>query len=302
MERLNLPAMVREMAELVQPSISKKVSLHLDLARNVPSIEADRGQVQQVFTNLVLNAAEAIGGHAGVVTVRAGVQPMDEAFRRANPEAADHPAGTYVFLEVHDTGCGMDDDTRSRIFDPFFSTKFTGRGLGLAAVAGIVRGHKGAIMVRSAPGKGSTFTVLFPAVAGPAEQRPCAGVILLVDDEPMAREMVKRALERHGYTVMAAESGPSAIDLLKTHGGEIGIVILDLSKPHMSGEEVLPELRKIRPDIKILISSGHSEDETRKAFRNLRVTGFVQKPYTAKGIAEQVRLALESAGGQGVGK
>jgi PAS domain S-box-containing protein len=301
-EPLQLAAAIPEMVGLVQPSISKKIALHLGLDPDVPYIEADRGQIQQVFMNLVLNAAEAIGSHDGLIVVSAGRQVVDDAYLRLNPEAADLPPGPYVFLEVRDTGCGMDGATKGRIFDPFFSTKFLGRGLGLAAVAGIVRGHKGAIVVRSTPGKGSSFTVLFPPAADPVEQSQVAasrrtlegsGVVLVVDDEHIVREMAKRALERYGYTVLLADSGMAAIDLFKRHPAEIAMVILDLSMPNMSGEEVLPELKKIRPAAKVIISSGYSEAETMNLFAGQQVAGFIQKPYTAMGIAEKVKRAME---------
>jgi PAS domain S-box-containing protein len=300
-EALNLSALIPEMAGLVRPSISKKIALHLDLEEDLPSVEADRGQLQQVFMNLALNAAEAIGSHEGLITVRTGVQDVDDRYTRLRPEAAALATGKYVCLEVRDTGSGMDDATRARIFDPFFSTKFTGRGLGLAAVAGILRGHKGAILVSSAPGQGSCFTVLFPAAARAAEERPAAagmaavrgsGVVLVVDDEKLVREMVKKALERYGYTVLLADGGLAAIDLLKRHPADIALVVLDLSMPRMSGEEALPELRKIRPEVKVLVSSGYSESETMTMFKGQRVSGFIQKPYTGAGLAEKVKACL----------
>jgi CheY-like chemotaxis protein len=300
-EPLDLSALIPEMTGLVRPSISKKIALHLDLEPDLPPIEADRGQVQQVFMNLALNAAEAIGSHDGLVSVRTGVEDVDDRYLRLHPAVAALRPGKYVCLEVRDTGCGMDDATFARIFDPFFSTKFTGRGLGLAAVAGILRGHGGGIAVTSAPGKGSCFTALFPAAARPAVERPPAardaalqgaGVILVVDDEKFVREMVRRALERHGYTVLLADSGLEAIDVLKRHPGDIALVILDLSMPKMSGEEALPELRKIRPQVKVMVSSGYSEAEAMTLFRGQQVSGFIQKPYTSRGIAEKVKVCI----------
>ena len=304
-EALNLSALIPEMCGLVRPSIPKKIALKFDLEQSLPAIEADRGQVEQVFMNLALNAAEAIGSHEGLISIGTGVQDVDEAYTRLHPELAELAAGKYVCLEVRDTGCGMDEATRAKIFDPFFSTKFIGRGLGLAAVSGIVRGHQGAIEARSAPGQGSCFTVLFPAAERAAESPVAvsravefegAGTVLVVDDEQIVREMAKRALERHGYTVLVADSGAAAIDVFRRHPGEIAVVLLDLSMPGMSGEETLPELRKIRPKFEVVVSSGYSESEAMTLFHGQRVSGFVQKPYTSKGIAEKVKACLKSRG------
>jgi PAS domain S-box-containing protein len=301
-EALDLSSLIPEMAGLVRTSISKKIAMHLDLEENLPPIQADRGQMQQVFMNLALNAAEAIGSQEGLIAIRTGVQDVNERYGKAHPESAELPPGKYIFLEVRDTGCGMDDATRARIFDPFFSTKFMGRGLGLAAVAGILRGHKGAITVSSAPGKGSCFTVLFAAAEGTSRNRPAAapkvalqgsGVVLVVDDEKLVREMVKKALEQYGYTVLLADSGFAAVDLLKTYCGDIALVVLDLSMPRMGGEEALRELRKIRPEVKVLVSSGYSEAETMTFFSGQPVSGFIQKPYTGSGLAEKVKTCLE---------
>ena len=251
--------------------------------------------------NLAINAGEAIGSHDGLITVRTGTQVVDDAYQRRRPEAADLPPGPYVVLEVRDTGCGMDEAVKARIFDPFYSTKFTGRGLGLAAVAGIVRGHKGAIVVTSAPGKGTAFAVLFPLAAHPAEQEPDAarsavaqgsGVVLVIDDEQVVRDMVKKALEHCGYTVLVADGGLAAIDILKRHPGNIDLAVLDLSMPGMSGEETLPELCKIRPNVKVFISSGYGEGEAMTKLSGQRVSGFLQKPYTLAALAEKVQRAL----------
>ncbi|MGA2118459.1 MAG: PAS domain S-box protein [Bryobacteraceae bacterium] len=300
-EALDLSALIPEMSGLVRPSIPKKINLHLDLEQDLPAIEADRGQIQQVFMNLTLNAADAIGSREGLITVRTGVQDVDESYTKLHPELAALAPGKYVYLEVRDTGCGMDEATKAKIFDPFFSTKFVGRGLGLAAVSGILRGHKSGITVSSAPGKGSCFTVLFPATTSTAGKGAVAardaslqgaGTVLVVDDERVVREMAKRALEHHGYEVLTADSGEAAIDVFRRHPSEIALVVLDLSMPHMSGDEALPELRKIRPDVRVVVSSGYSESEAMALFAGQRVSGFVQKPYTSKRIAEKVKECL----------
>jgi PAS domain S-box-containing protein len=300
-EPLNLSVLISEMVGLVRPSVPKKISLTLELAENLPAVEVDRGQIQQVLMNLVLNSADAIGSNEGTITVTTGTQHVDAKYKSLRPETAALPAGTYVSIEVRDTGCGMNEATRAKIFEPFFSTKFVGRGLGLAAVAGIVRGHNGVITVSSALDLGSCFTVLFPAAPSGAVPFPTvavrneptgSGTVLLVDDERTVREMAKKALEHYGYAVLIAESGGEAVHLLKRHPGEIAAVVLDLSMPQMSGQEALPQLRTIRPQIKVIVSSGYSETEVLSLFRGQRVSGFIQKPYTPKGLAEKIKSCI----------
>jgi PAS domain S-box-containing protein len=300
-EPLKLSDLIPEMSSLIEPSISKKIALQFELERDLPLVEVDRGQMQQVFMNLVLNAAEAIGSDAGLISVKTGLQFVDQAYIRRNPGAAELHPGNYVCLEVRDTGCGMDEATKARIFDPFFTTKFTGRGLGLAAVAGIVRGHKGAITVGSAPGKGSRFTVLIRAAEGAPVVLPVAasgadlhgtGTILVVDDEAGVRLMTEKALEHYGYKVLVAAGGLAAIDVFKRFPGDISLVVLDLSMPGMGGEEALPELRKLRPNVKIVVSSGYGEAETMKLFVGQGVSAFIQKPFTSIQLAEKVKMAL----------
>jgi PAS domain S-box-containing protein len=300
LERLDLSDLIPEMNGLIQPSIPKKIALHFELERNLPPIDADRSQVQQILMNLVLNASEAIGNDGGRISIKTGVRPIGERYIKLNPEAAELRPGTHVYLEVSDTGCGMDAATQARVFDPFFSTKFLGRGLGLAAVHGIVRSHKGAIEVSSAPGKGSCFTVLFPAAAQGALLQPAdyaagangTGTVLVVDDDAGVRELAMNALTHRGYHVLLANDGPDAVETLKRHPGDISLVILDLSMPGMSGQEALPEIRKIRPEINVLISSGYDETETMALFKDQWVSGFIQKPYTLRSLAEKVKAAM----------
>jgi signal transduction histidine kinase/CheY-like chemotaxis protein len=298
-ESVDLSRETEEVVRLVQPSISKKIEIQLTLPKNLPPVAADKGQVQQVIMNLVVNAAEAIGSLPGILSIRTGVRKLTERhIRSVLSEAAIEP-GVYSCLEVRDSGCGMDEATKARIFDPFFTTKFTGRGLGLAAVSGIVRSHKGGIYVKSSPGQGSTFQVYFPvasqpAAAGRQETRRLSVQIspgqniLVVDDERVILRMAQSALERQGCRVLVAESGPAAIELFRRHAQEISLIILDLSMPGMSGLEALPLLHKIRDDVPVLISSGYSESETLRLFSGQKISGFLQKPYTSQHLLERV--------------
>jgi PAS domain S-box-containing protein len=301
MEPIDLSREVEEVVRLVQSSISRKIGIHLEAGRSLPPIEADRGQIQQVIMNLLLNAAEAVGDEVGIVSIRTGVQAVDAKFIREALEHAEIEPGTYVALEVRDSGCGMDAQTKAKIFDPFFTTKFTGRGLGLAAVAGVVRGHQGAVEVVSAPGEGSTFRVLFPAAARvrrpaaeapAAQERNAAGTVLIVDDEEVVLRTAKAALERSGYTVLTASSGWEAIDVCY-RAPDISAVVLDFSMPQMSGQDVLPRLRDIRRDLTVIISSGYSEEEALRLFAGQQVSGFLQKPYTAAALAEKVAAVIQ---------
>ncbi len=297
-EPVDLSQVVREVEDLARASVSKKVVLQSDLSPDLPAVHADRSQIHQVIMNLVINAAEAIGEESGEITVRTGLQNVtDDVVREV--EEADVQPGPHVFLEVRDTGQGMDAATRAKIFDPFFTTKFTGRGLGLPAVIGIVRGHKGAIRVSTAPGKGTCVTVFLPVArpaggAEPSRERDQVretGTVLFVDDEEEVREMARRGLERHGYRVLLAADGREAIEVLRTAAVPVNVVVLDLSMPGMSGQEALPELMKIRPDLRVLVSSGYGKDEISRKFAGFTIAGFIRKPYTIQRLANTVRAA-----------
>jgi len=298
---IDLSAFVTEVTHLLQISIPKNVELRLQLANGLPTIEADLGQMQQLIMNLVINGAEAIPeDRAGTVLVTTAAQEVGEDYFPSTTASNEIMPGTYVILEVADTGSGMTEDTKARIFDPFFTTKFPGRGLGLAAVLGIVGGHKGALQVASTPGRGSTFKVLFPAVEAQAEKAAPSekwvdlrgtGTILVVDDEEMVRRAAGAMLEQYGYTVLLAQDGQRAIDLFRRVGDQISLVLLDLTMPVMSGEETLRQLKNIRPEVRVVLSSGYNEIEAVQHFSE-GLNGFIQKPYTPSQLAEKMKAAL----------
>jgi len=253
--------------------------------------------------NLVINGAEAIGkGKAGVVVMTTSLQDVDQTYLQQTFGSQEISPGTYVMLEVSDSGCGMDEPTLAHIFDPFFTTKFAGRGLGLAAAMGIVRGHKGALKVDSVPGQGSSFKVLFPGSPGKPPERQQAiigkdlrgtGTILVIDDEEIVRQFVTSTLEHSGYTVIVAEHGQEGVDLFRKHTDTISLVLLDMTMPVMSGEETFNQLRTIGADIPIILSSGYHEVEAVQRFTGMGLAGFLQKPYTPAHLIEKVKKTLE---------
>ncbi len=310
LERTDLRELVDEMAHLLKTAISKKVILNLNLERGLPPIQADPSQLRQVAMNLILNASEAIGDRSGAITVAVGATRCDEEYLRKTELKEDLAPGLYVHLEVTDTGIGMDAKTRSRIFEPFFTTKFTGRGLGLAAVLGIVRAHKGALKVYSEPGKGTTFKILFPARPEGSEADTQAGgsppvdwrgkgTILLVDDEESLIALGARMLEALGFTVLTAPDGARAVELYRARGKEIDLVLMDLTMPHMDGAEAFGELRRLNPDVRVVLASGYSHEDIAARFAGKGLSGVLQKPYTLAKLRESLSvLTAEGSGGK----
>jgi two-component system cell cycle sensor histidine kinase/response regulator CckA len=303
---ISLNEIVAEMGQLLSVSTSKMASLTHTFAANLPSVMADATQVRQVVMNLITNASEAIGDREGTIALRTGALACDrDYFADAVGDSERHVAGMYVFLEVADTGVGMDPATLARIFDPFFSTKFAGRGLGLAAVLGIVRGHKGVLKVSSEPGKGTTFRVLLPAhgaAAEPGEARPVAagdfrghGLVLVADDQAAVRAVARNILERAGFRVMTAVDGREALQLYERHGPEIRLVVLDMTMPHLNGEACFLALRELNPAAKIVMTSGYSEQEVVAHFVGKGLAGFVQKPYKADLFLGTIRDILRGS-------
>jgi signal transduction histidine kinase len=299
-EWLDLSEQIPAVTALVAASVPKYVELRFEL---IPGafIEADVGQLQQLVMNLVVNAAEAIDPPGGVIKVSTSVVTV-AGNSALHTVTGTLPPGRYVVLQVRDTGHGMDEETKTKIFDPFFTTKFTGRGLGLAAVLGIVRGHRAGLKVSSIPGKGTTFQVLFPlaeahAALTPAAKEPTpkgSGTILVVDDEMVVRRTAKAALEKNGYTVFVAENGLEAVEVFSRENGRVAAIVLDMTMPVMNGQDALKRIREIRPDVPVIASSGYSEGTVRQEFGD-EISGFLEKPYTVERLNEVVSRVLDAS-------
>ncbi|MFH1726601.1 MAG: PAS domain S-box protein [Elusimicrobiota bacterium] len=300
---ISLNEMLQEMFHLLETCVPVGTALRRELADDVPAVDADSGQLRQVVTNLVTNAADAMGDAGGEIVLRTGVDEVSRAHLQDPHNRQDLPEGPYAYVEVSDTGCGMDEQTMSRMFDPFFTTKFTGRGLGLSTVLGIVRGHKGAVKVRSEPGKGTTFKVLLPSASQPAaplaepgfkpkDARPLAGTVLVADDERVVRNVTKRILEQAGLTVLLADNGRKAVDMFREDAGKIVLVLLDLTMPVMDGAAAFREIRRIRPDAKVILCSGYDEKDAVGRFAGQGLAGFLHKPFRLESLMEAVRAVL----------
>ena len=305
-QKLSLTHLVEETSHFLKITVSKKAEMQFSLDESVPPIEADRTQVQQVVMNLVINASEAIGENPGVIRLHTSLVTVDRSYLESNRNrlVVEAPEGAYACLEVSDSGCGMSVETRSRIFDPFFTTKFTGRGLGLAAVLGIVRSHKGALLLHSAPDQGTTFKVLFPC----SDQTPHAppsptpnpvawkghGRVLVVDDEEIVRKATAKFLSRMGFEVELAGDGLEALAVFRTDPGRFDLVIMDLTMPNIDGRQALAELRAVRGDVRVVLMSGFNQEEAHAPGAERHAAGFIQKPFEYASLAQVIRTALAS--------
>jgi signal transduction histidine kinase len=295
--------LIQEMSNLLTISISKSAVLRFNLAENLPSVVADPGQIRQVVMNLITNASEAIGDKSGIISLSTGLHHADEHYLAQTYLNDKLQPGYYLSLEVADTGFGMAPSVQEKIFDPFFTTKLTGRGLGLAAILGIVRGHGGAIRVYSEQGKGTAFKILLPAgaetvVPGIASENESlrdwkfSGTVLVIDDEEAVRNVARRMLERVGFTVLTAVDGRAGLELFQRRADGIDAVLLDLTMPHMNGEETFRALRRIRTDVPVILTSGYSEQDTSAEFAGKGIAGFVQKPFRFEKLLELFHAAL----------
>ncbi len=297
---IDLSSVVQELAMLLRSMVPRHVNLRVDSAPELPPVEADAAQLRQIILNLVSNAAEAIAEERpGSVTVTTGLATTHSEDLSSVQPAGLAP-GTYVYIEVADTGSGMAKETLQHIFDPFFTTKETGHGLGLASTMGIVRAHGGGVRVYSELGRGTVFKVLLPAIEGAEWTEPDAAVdkakgrVLVVDDVDMVRRLAERVLSRAGYQVAVAEDGLRAVEIAREHAADIDIVLLDLSMPGLSGAETFQQLRQIRPDLKVVLTSGFSEDESTSRLAGRGLAGFIQKPFTPSGLLAKVATVLDA--------
>ncbi|MEW5742272.1 MAG: ATP-binding protein [Myxococcota bacterium] len=290
-EPVDVSRTVQEIADLLRVSIPRRVRMSVDLAEGLPTVRADRAQLQQVVMNLVTNAAEAVGDAPGDISLKTDTREVDAAQLARDFAGQEMRPGPFVVLTVRDTGHGMAPEVLSRIFDPFFTTKQQGRGLGLSALRGIVRAHRGGLKIDSAPGRGTCFEVFLPSTGEPLPARPgretsltpvstANATVLVVEDEPLLRSAQRALFESLHMQVLESPDGEAAVELFKVHGARITFVLLDLTMPGMGGHATFRALRKLRPDVKVVFCSGWAASELAEQFRDETPTAILGKPFT----------------------
>ncbi|MDZ4788903.1 MAG: transporter substrate-binding domain-containing protein [Blastochloris sp.] len=305
-ELIDLNALVIGMKQLLKVSLAKKASIKLNLIENLPLIQGNPTQIQQILMNLVLNAAESTGNTVGTIIIETEAKEIDEQAAREKVTPLKPTSGNYVYLKVSDNGSGMNAETLARIFDPFFTTKFTGRGLGLAAVLGIIKSHNGFMHVTSELGVGSVFTIWFPVVEGEHKILPQpmpkslpawkgTGTVLLAEDDLFVQNVISKLLVKAGFQVIMASNGQEALDLFVAHEGKFSAVLLDLTMPVMDGVTAMRKMKELNPKAKIIISSGYHAMEAEAMLDfNERPTAFLQKPYSYTQLIDVLKVASES--------
>jgi PAS domain S-box-containing protein len=301
-EAVDLSDLVGQMMQLLTTYVAEKAEIRHDLPAGLPAVEADSTQIRQVVMNLITNSADAIPGEGGVISISTGVVHCDRGCIELMTYHGDLAEGPYVYFEVADNGTGMDMETRTKLFEPFYTTKFTGRGLGLSAVLGTIRAHRGAVHVESSPGVGSRFRVLLPVAPRPVAARapdrppppvsPGTGTILVIDDEPTVRLLTGKVLEHSGYTVLTAAGGEGGLELYRRRRGDITAVVLDMTMPGMGGLEVLKRLRALDPGVKVLLSSGFTKDEVARAFAREGFSAFLHKPFDPQDLLRSLAQVI----------
>jgi PAS domain S-box-containing protein len=299
-ERLSVNRLVEQTVDLLRLAVSKKAQLRMRLGDDLPATSGDATQLRQVLMNLVINASEALGEAAGVIEIGTRASASQDGAGR-EVVASEH-TGEFLCVEVSDSGCGMDEATLTRIFDPFFTTKFSGRGLGLAAVLGIVRGHRGGLRVWSEPGRGTRFRLFLPAddgVVAVTEAPPgdaawrSSGTVLLVDDEPSVRRAAGRMLSKLGFEVIEAEDGETAVRTFSADPARFCVVVMDLTMPRLDGRRAYEQLVQIRPEVRVVMMSGYNEDEEVSKFSGRPPLAFLHKPFGFDLLRDVLRRAIE---------
>jgi two-component system, cell cycle sensor histidine kinase and response regulator CckA len=305
-QMLDLAEIAREFSQPPAVILPPIITLEMEFGTGVPPIQGDPIQIRQVLTNLVANAAEAIGDQIGTIRIATGVMDCDRVCLQGCFCDENLPEGRYAFLEVADNGCGMTAEVQIKMFEPFFTTKFAGRGLGLAAVLGIMRAHAGAIKVASAPGQGSIFRVLFPSavsritdcppVAPSAKTWRGSGTVMVVDDEEDARSAIRKHLARLGFLVTTAVDGPHALDIFRKAPNEFVCVLVDDAMPHMNGQDTFHALRRIRHDIKVILAAEGTRLENVRQFARREKIGFIEKPCCLETLQQILQQTIEQSG------
>ncbi|MEI6215181.1 MAG: response regulator [Desulfuromonadales bacterium] len=302
--RLDVRSMVNDITKMLQSAIKKNVAIELDLTSDQPEIMGDASQIQQIAMNLIINAAEAIGDDNGTIRITLATIEFDENRTDEDFLGREIPAGRYICLEVVDTGCGMDEITQKRIFEPFYTTKFTGRGLGMSAILGIIKSHQGALQLTSVPGEGTTFKVFLPLSEAMTEGdipvpvasvvEPGCGTILLVDDEEALRSIGAELLEAMGYTALTASNGARALEIFRQRSGEIDLLMLDLIMPELGGVATYHEVRKLSATVPVVICSGYGVEEVLEIIETDSAAGFMQKPYRPDELRKLLTSRIEA--------
>ncbi|MCA9606653.1 MAG: response regulator, partial [Myxococcales bacterium] len=307
LRRIDVGATVREIAPLLRTSMSSAIGLALEIDENLPAVQADAPQLQQLVMNLALNAAEAFEGRPGRVRITAREAIVDAKLANGFDVGSGMEPGRCVRVEVIDAGHGMSSTDLARALDPFFTTKPAGRGLGLSVVAGIVRSHGAGLRITSSPGSGSTFAIYLRAADAPADatartaltELEGSGTILVVDDEPALRTFARESLTSYGYEVVLAPDGRAGLERFQQLRDRIALVVMDMTMPVMTGEECLREMRRIDPDVRVLLVSGYDEESASQRIEAEGLAGFLQKPFTATRLAAKVRELLRDQSGGG---
>lgn len=297
-EVADLSVLVSDTEELLRASTNENASIRFDVSAEPLLVRMDATQIQQILMNLVMNASEALDGAPGSISVATGRTNIESEYVTSLEYNQQLQPGAYAFLEVTDSGSGMDSETKARIFDPFFSTKFAGRGLGLAASLGIARGHNGAVRVYSELEQGTSIKLFLPLSQDtnvrenvqqtPPKVRAVLRRLLVADDNDAVRQVARRALNRAGYDVVTAADGLEALKLFQTHSGEVDAVLLDMTMPNMNGEETCRQLRQLDPTIPIVMMSGYNEQEVIRKLSGRGLAGFLQKPFMPASLVQKI--------------